>query len=125
MKLQDMGCLKITILMEILCMEPKFQDQGIGTKLYMTRKELARKFNLKRMVVGGRLYNYYKHADKMTPQEYVQKVIDGELADPVLSFQLKNGFKFIKVLPDYLYDRHSVNYASFLEWVNPEYKSHR
>ena len=100
---------------------PKFQGQGIGTKLYMTRKELVRKFNLKRMVVGGRLYNYYKHADKMTPQKYVQKVIDGELADPVLSFQLKNGFKFIKVLPDYLYDRRSVNYASFLEWVNTEY----
>jgi hypothetical protein len=87
----------------------------------MTRKELVRRFNLKRMVVGGRLYNYYKHADKMTPQEYVQKVTDCELADPVLSFQLKNGFKFIKVLPDYLYDRRSVNYASFLEWVNLEY----
>jgi len=64
---------------------------------------------------------YYKQAHK-TPQEYAQKVIRGELTDPVLSFQLKNGFRFIKVLPDYLYDRRSVNYASFLEWVNPEYR---
>ena len=77
---------------------------------------------LKRMVVGGRLYNYYKQANKMTPREYAQKVITGEMHDPVLSFQLKNGFRFVKVLPDYLYDRRSVNYASFLEWVNLEYR---
>ena len=99
---------------------PKFQGQGIGTMMYMAMKKLVIKLNLKRMMVGGRLYNYYKQAHKMTPQVYAQKVISGELRDPVLSFQLKNGFRFIKVLPDYLYDRRSVNYASFLEWVNPE-----
>ena len=101
---------------------PKFQGQGIGTLLYTARKKLVIKLNLKRMIVGGRLYNYYKQTDKMTPQEYAQKVINGELTDPVLSFQLKNRFRFIKVLPNYLYDRRSVNYASFLEWVNPEYR---
>ena len=101
---------------------PRFQGRGIGTMLYMARKKLVIKLNLKRMVVGGRLYNYYKQAHKMTPQVYAQKVISGELRDPVLSFQLKNGFRFIKVLPDYLYDKRSVNYASFLEWVNPKYR---
>jgi hypothetical protein len=100
----------------------KLQGQGIGTMLYTARKKLVIKLNLKRMIVGGRLYNYYKQTDKMTPQEYAQKVISAELTDPVLSFQLKNGFRFIKVLPNYLYDRRSVNYASFLEWVNPEYR---
>jgi ribosomal protein S18 acetylase RimI-like enzyme len=43
---------------------PKFQGQGIGTMLYMARKKLVIKLNLKRMIVGGRLYNYYKHARK-------------------------------------------------------------
>jgi len=62
------------------------------------------------------------HANKMTPDQYARRVINGELTDPVLSFQLKNGFRFIKVLPDYLYDRRSLNYASFLEWVNPNYR---
>jgi hypothetical protein len=52
--------------------------------LYMARKKLVIKLNLKRMVVGGRLYNYYKQARKMTPREYAQKVINGELTDPVL-----------------------------------------
>ncbi len=49
---------------------PKFQGQGIGTMLYMARKKLVIKLNLKRMVVGGRLYNYYEQVHKMTPQVY-------------------------------------------------------
>jgi ribosomal protein S18 acetylase RimI-like enzyme len=99
---------------------PKFQRQGIGTMLYEARKDLVYKFNLKRMILGGRLYNYYKYAERMTALQYVQKVISGKFSDPVLSFQLKNGFRFIKILPDYLYDERSLNYATFLEWVNPK-----
>jgi hypothetical protein len=53
--------------------------------------------------------------------QYSRKVIEGKIEDPVLSFQLKNGFKFIKVLPNYLYDRRSMNYSNFLEWSNPHY----
>lgn len=99
---------------------PKFQRQGIGTMLYEARKDLVYKFNLKRMILGGRLYNYYKYAERMTALQYVQNVISGNFSDPVLSFQLKNGFRFIKILPDYLYDERSLNYATFLEWVNPK-----
>ena len=58
----------------------------------------------------------------MSAQEYAEKVVNGELKDPVLSFQLENGFKFIKVLSDYLYDKRSLNYASFIEWLNPQYR---
>src|SRR5207244_7174820 len=99
---------------------PKFQRQGIGTMLYEARKDLVYKFNLKRMILGGRLYSYYKYADIMTALQYVQNIISGKFSDPVLSFQLKNGFRFIKILPDYLYDKRSLNYATFLEWVNPK-----
>ena len=58
----------------------------------------------------------------MSAQEYAKKVVNGERKDPVLSFQLKNGFKFIKILPNYLYDKRSLNYASFVEWLNPKYR---
>jgi hypothetical protein len=44
-----------------------------------------------------------------------------EIKDPVLSFELENGFKFIKILPNYLDDVRSLNYASFIEWLNPSY----
>ena len=47
-----------------------------------------------------------------------KKVVEGKLHDPVLSFEIANGFRFIKVLSDYLNDVRSLNYASFIEWLN-------
>ena len=81
--------------------------------LYKKGNQLAVKLNLGRMIGGGRLFNYC---------EYAQRVIRGELRDPVLSFELDNEFKFIKILPNYLDDVRSLNYASFIEWVNPTHK---
>lgn len=100
---------------------PDFRRQGIATMLYNARKELAIKLKLRRIIIGGRLYNYYKYADKLTASEYVENVIKGKIIDPVILFQLKNGFRFIKILSDYLYDRRSLNYAAFMEWLNPFY----
>lgn len=102
---------------------PKFRHEGIGSMLYGARKELAIRLGLKRMISGGRLFNYCDFSDKMSPLEYAQKVIRGELHDPVLSFELDNGFKFIKLLPNYLDDPRSENFASFIEWLDPQYKS--
>ena len=83
---------------------PKYRHEGIGSMLYEARKELAIKMNVRRMIAGGRLFNYCEYADKMSALEYAQKVIRRELRDPVLSFELDNGFNFIKILPDYLDD---------------------
>ncbi len=99
---------------------PKYRHEGIGSMLYNARKELAIKMNVRRMIAGGRLFNYCEYADKMSALEYAEKVIRRELRDPVLSFELDNGFNFIKILPDYLDDVRSLNYASFIEWLNPK-----
>ncbi|HXV66472.1 MAG TPA: GNAT family N-acetyltransferase [Nitrosopumilaceae archaeon] len=101
---------------------PKYRRLGIATKLYDVRKKLAIKLNLRRIIAGGRILNYCEYAKTMTPLEYVQKVIKKEIKEPVLSFQLRNGFKFIKILPNYLKDPRSLNYATFIEWKNPEYR---
>ncbi|HEX9317949.1 MAG TPA: hypothetical protein VF884_03340, partial [Nitrososphaeraceae archaeon] len=74
---------------------------------------------VRRMISGGRLFNYCEYAEKMSALEYAQNVIQGELRDPVLSFELDNGFSFIKILPNYMDDLRSLNYASFIEWLNP------
>ena len=100
---------------------PKYRHEGIGSMLYNARKELAIKMNVRRMIAGGRLFNYCEYADKMSALEYAEKVIRRELRDPVLSFELDNGFNFIKILPDYLDDVRSLNYASFIEWLNPKF----
>lgn len=100
---------------------PEHRRLGIATKLYNERKKLAKKLNLRRIVAGGRLFNYCEYAKDLTPQEYVDKVLKGEIDEPVLKFQLRNGFKFIKLLPNYMKDPRSLNYATFIEWKNPEY----
>jgi hypothetical protein len=67
---------------------PKFRHEGIGSMLYGARKELVMRLALRRMISGGRLFNYCEYADRMSALEYAQKVITGELHDPVLSFQV-------------------------------------
>ena len=100
---------------------PKHRHEGIGGMIIDRWKELVTELNLRRMIGGGRLFNYTEHADKMSPYEYVGKVMKGEIKDPVFSFGLGIGFGFVKILPNYLDDVRSLNYASFIEWLNPKY----
>jgi ribosomal protein S18 acetylase RimI-like enzyme len=98
---------------------PKHRHEGIGGMIIYRWKELVTKLNLRRMIGGGRLFNYTEYADRMSPYEYTEKVMKGELKDLVLTFELDIGFKFVKILPNYLNDVRSLNYASFIEWLNP------
>lgn len=100
---------------------PSYRRLGVATKLYDARKHLAINLNLRRIISGGRLFNYFEHSKELSPLEYVQKVKKKEIKGPVLSFQLRNGFKFIKILPNYLKDERSLNYATFIEWKNPNF----
>src|SRR6476646_12225130 len=45
---------------------PKYRHEGIGSMLYDERKQLVIKLNLKRMIAGGRLYNYVEYANQMS-----------------------------------------------------------
>lgn len=100
---------------------PDYRRLGVATKLYNVRKDLAIKLNLRRIIAGGRLINYCEHAKFFSPLDYVKKVKRHEIKEPVLSFQLRNGFKFIKILPNYMQDSRSLNYATFIEWKNPNF----
>lgn len=101
---------------------PDYRSIGVGSKIYAARRDLAIKLNLQRIIAGGRLFNYCEYADKLSPDEYIRMVLEGKIREPVLYFQIKNGFNFIKVLPNYIKDSRSLNYAAFIEWKNPEYK---
>lgn len=52
----------------------KFRGLRLGRRLYDFRKELCEELNLKGIIFGGRIPNYSKYADKITPKEYIQKV---------------------------------------------------
>ena len=100
---------------------PDHRRLGVATKLYDARKTLAIKLNLRRIIAGARLINYCEHAQELSPLEYVYKVKRHEIKEPVLSFQIRNGFKFIKILSNYMKDPRSLNNATFIEWKNPHF----
>ncbi|MGE0886469.1 MAG: GNAT family N-acetyltransferase [Blastocatellales bacterium] len=98
---------------------PEYRRGGIGQKLYRARRELVRRLGLRRIRAGARLRNYHRHADHLTAEEYVIKVIRGEIRDPTLSFQLRQGFHVLAVVPNYLrHDPESLGYAAVIEWIN-------
>ena len=56
----------------------------------------------------------------MSPDEYVAAVVGGRLKDATLSFQLREGFKVISVVSEYLkFDPESLGFAAVIEWLNP------
>ena len=97
----------------------KKRRAGIGKKLYAARRELVEKLNLLRIRAGARLINYHRYANKYSAKEYVEKIVAGEIKDPTLSFQIKQGFKILAVVSDYLEnDKESLGKAAIIEWVN-------
>lgn len=105
-----------------VCTHPDYRGLGVGAALYEARRELCRRLNLRRILAGGRLWNYADHADRFSAAEYAQRVEAGEIRDLVLSFQLREGFVLRGVMANYLRDPRSRNHASLLEWLNPDYK---
>jgi GNAT superfamily N-acetyltransferase len=104
---------------------PDYRKMKVGKRLYEARRNLAKKLNLESIVFGGRIPNYHLYADTITAEEYVQKVLDGEIVDPVLVFQTRNGFECKGVMKDYLPDdKESRGYATLMEWKNPHYMPH-
>ncbi|MBN2012978.1 bifunctional GNAT family N-acetyltransferase/carbon-nitrogen hydrolase family protein [candidate division KSB1 bacterium] len=103
--------------------KPEFRGLRLGRRLYDARKELCEQLNLKAIVFGGRIPNYSKHANQLTPKQYIQKVKQKELYDPTLTFQLANDFHVKKVLKGYLPDdKESREFAVLLQWDNIYYE---
>ena len=47
-----------------------YRGLRLGRRLYDYRKELTEKLNLRGIAFGGRIPNYHKFAEKMSPKEY-------------------------------------------------------
>ena len=96
-----------------------FRGLGISRMLYDARKRLMQRYNLRRMVAYGRIPGYNEYAGKMTADEYVQKVVNGEILDVSLRAHLSAGYSVKKVLLDFLWDNSSLNYSTLLEMPSP------
>jgi GNAT superfamily N-acetyltransferase len=99
--------------------DPTQQGRGIGKKIYAARRELTRSLQLRRIRAGARLRGYSQYKQQMSPTDYVIKVINREIGDPTLSFQIKQGFRVLGVVHDYLHsDPDSCGHAALIEWMN-------
>jgi predicted amidohydrolase/GNAT superfamily N-acetyltransferase len=102
---------------------PDFRGLRLGRRMYDYRKDFCERMNLKGIVFGGRIPNYHKYADDITPKQYIEKVRYKEIHDPVLNFQLSNDFRPVKVLTGYLQgDSASQDFAVMLRWDNIYYE---
>lgn len=105
-----------------VCVDRECRDLRIGRRLYDARKKLCTELELKGIVFGGRMPHYAKRRKKVgTPEEYLEQVQNKQLRDPVINFQLSNGFEPIGILKNYwAADKESAGYATHMVWYNPK-----
>ncbi|MBK8178823.1 MAG: bifunctional GNAT family N-acetyltransferase/carbon-nitrogen hydrolase family protein [Planctomycetes bacterium] len=102
---------------------PHFRGLKLARRLYAARKDLCRRLNLARIIIGGRIPGYHEHSHTLSAREYVEKVINRGLYDPVLTTQTANGFVLKRLIPEYFpSDVESRGFATFLEWTNLDYQ---
>jgi len=103
--------------------KPEYRGLRLGRRMYDYRKELCERLNLKGIIFGGRIPNFYKYAEELTPKEHINRVRKKEIDDPVLNFQISNDFHPSRVLKGYLEgDTASNEFAVLLKWDNIYYE---
>jgi GNAT superfamily N-acetyltransferase len=101
-----------------ISVHPDFRGRGIGGRLYEARKDLVRMDGKRGIIAGGSLPGYFHYKNEMTADEYVEKVVAGDLSDPTLTFQLANGFVVRGMLENYLEDAADDGWAALIVWEN-------
>jgi hypothetical protein len=102
-----------------IMVDPEARRRGVGQAIYAARRDLARRLGLRRIRAGARLRGYRRYHDSLTPESYVRAVVNGSIADPTLTFQLKQRFNVIAVVSGYLqHDPESLGHAAVIEWIN-------
>jgi GNAT superfamily N-acetyltransferase len=103
-----------------ISVHPNYRGRGIGRQIYAARQALVKRYHRRGIVAGGLIPGYAAHKTTLSVQEYVDRVVAGELSDPTLSFQLRNGFRLRGLIEHYIEDSASNNWATLIEWVNPD-----
>ncbi len=103
-----------------LGVHPQYRKSGIGSQFYNLRKALVEKYNKQGIVAGAVPVGYSKFQKVLSPGEYLKKVASHEIYDATLSFQLKNGFKILSLLSNYVENEFN-NSAALIYWANPKF----
>jgi predicted amidohydrolase/ribosomal protein S18 acetylase RimI-like enzyme len=104
-----------------VCVDPEYRRLRIGERFYRKRRELCQHFELMGIAFGGRMPGYQRKKRQFpNPQDYLDAVLEKQLRDTVIQFQVKQGFQPKAILPDYLpTDKESGGNAVLMYWPNP------
>jgi ribosomal protein S18 acetylase RimI-like enzyme len=108
-----------TVYVVDLCVSPAYRQFGLGKWLMHSMYETVVYLHCRRLLGGGRMPGYHRVADRLTPQQYVDRVTTGQLKDPVLTFMLNCGRLPVGIVANYVEDEQSMHYATLMEWRNP------
>ena len=106
-----------------VCVDPDYRRYRIGQRFYRARRRLAEQLALRGIVIAGRMPNYARRAKEYpTPEAYLEATQTRKVRDPVIGFQIRNGFEPLGVLHDYLpHDTESLGNAAHMVWHNPNF----
>ncbi|WP_115993005.1 GNAT family N-acetyltransferase [Cohnella lupini] len=108
-----------TIYVVDICVAPNFRKLGIGKWLMQSMYETVVRLDCDNLLGGGRMPGYGDVANEMTPEQYIEQVVEGILHDPVITFLLQCGRLPIGIATNYLEDEQSCHHAALMEWRNP------
>jgi ribosomal protein S18 acetylase RimI-like enzyme len=99
-----------------VAVRPAWRGRGVARALYQARFALVRELGLQRFLAGSRISGYHRFRE-LTAEQYAAEVVAGRLMDPVITPQLKAGLQPVCVLPEYVPDEESRNYALLMQWL--------
>src|SRR5205085_6093165 len=67
---------------------------GVARALLQAERRLARRMNLRRIIMTSRLAGLAALDDSVTPELYAMRVIWGDIDDPGMRFVLAQGFQY-------------------------------
>lgn len=108
-----------TLYIVDISVRPQYRKLGLGKLMMQAMYHVVIEKGYDRLLGGGRMPGYHKVAETMTPNEYLNAIITGQLKDPVISFLLRCGRVPLGIAENYLEDEESCNYAALMEWKNP------
>ena len=96
---------------------PDHRGRGLARRLYDARKALVCTHGLDGIVTGAMIPGFAFYKAAIGAPTYVARVQSGEIFDPTLSVQLRQGFRIRGLLPHYLPDTATDGWAVLIEWV--------
>jgi ribosomal protein S18 acetylase RimI-like enzyme len=103
------------------CVHPDYRSKGVGSKLMDARFNVLRRLNLRGLIAGAMPMDYHLCAHEVSIEQYVQDVVAGKRFDTNLTKQLHKGFKVHNLIPNYIHDPRTHNWAVAIIWHNPDF----